>query len=86
MDVSLNASTGQVTVRSTEGNKDKVTTEHLDLPPDLANGLLLTLLKNIPPDVAAKTKVSYLLATPKPRLVKLAIKPVGEEPFLDCWG
>ena len=80
MDVSLNASTGQVTVHSTEGNHDKVTTEHLELPPDLANGLLLTLLKNLPTD-AAETKVSYLVATPKPRLVKFAIKPVGEEPF-----
>ncbi len=80
MDVSIDASTGQVTVHSTDGGKEKVEADHLDLPPDLANGLLLDLLKNIPTD-AAETKVSYVAATPKPRLVKLAIRPEGEETF-----
>jgi hypothetical protein len=80
MDVSIDASNGQVTVRSKDGDKEKVETEHLDIPPDLANGLLLNLLKNIPEDVT-ETKVSYVVATPKPRLVKLAIAPQGEERF-----
>jgi hypothetical protein len=80
MDVLIDASMEQVTVRSTDDGKEKVETEHLDVPPDLANGLLLNLLKNIRTD-AAETKVSYLAATPKPRLVKLAIKPQGEERF-----
>jgi hypothetical protein len=80
MDVSIDASKGQVTVRSVDGGKDKVDTDHLDLPPDLANGLLLNLLKNLPTD-AAETKVSYVAATPKPRLAKLAITPQGEETF-----
>jgi hypothetical protein len=80
MDVSIDASTGQVTVRSTEGGKEKVEKDHLDLPPDLANGLILTLLKNIRPD-APETKVSYVAATPKPRLVKLAITHQGDETF-----
>jgi len=80
MDVSIDASTGVVTVRSSEDGKEKVETNHLDLEPDLANGLLLDLLKNVPTD-APETKVSYLAATPKPRLVKLSIKPGGEETF-----
>jgi len=80
MDVSINASAGVVTVRSTDNGKEKVETDHLDLPPDLANGLLPNLPKNVPTD-AAETKVSYLVATPKPRLVKLAISPQGEETF-----
>ena len=80
MDVSIDASKGEVTVRSTDGGKDKVETDHLDLPADLANGLLLNILKNLPTD-AAETKVSYVAATPKPRLVKLAITPQGEETF-----
>jgi hypothetical protein len=42
--------------------------------------MTLTLLKNIAPD-AASTTVSMLVATPKPRLVKLVITPVGVEPF-----
>jgi len=80
MDVSIDASSGQVTVRYSEDGKEKVETDHLDLQPDLANGLLLDLLKNIPKD-APETKVSYVAATPKPRLVKLSIKPEGEETF-----
>jgi hypothetical protein len=80
MDVSIDASTGQVRVRSFDDHKEKVETDRLDLPADLANGLLLTILKNIRPETA-ETKVSYVAATPKPRLVKLAIKPEGEETF-----
>jgi hypothetical protein len=80
IDVSIDAVKGQVTVRSADGDKAKVETDQLDLPPDLANGLLLNLLKNIGTD-ATETKVSYVAATPKPRLVKLAIKPEGEETF-----
>jgi hypothetical protein len=80
MDVSINASTGQVTVRSRDGGKEKIEEDHLDVPPDLANGLLLTLLQNLRPG-SAETKVSYVAATPKPRLVKLAITPEGEETF-----
>jgi hypothetical protein len=80
MDVLIDAPKGQVTVRFTDGGKEKVETDHLDLPPDLANGLLLNLLKNLPAN-AVETKVSYVAATPKPRLVKLAIRPEGEEAF-----
>jgi len=54
--------------------------EQMSLPADLANGIVLTLLKNIAPD-AASTEVSMLVATPKPRLVKLVITPAGEDSF-----
>jgi hypothetical protein len=78
MDVSIDASSGEVKVRTKDGEKDKVHTEHLDLPPDLANGMILTILKNIRPDTP-ETKLSYIAATPKPRLVKLRITPHGED-------
>jgi hypothetical protein len=52
----------------------------MNLPDDLANGLLLTLLKNASADVQPKS-VGLVVATPKPRLVKLAISAAGEEPF-----
>jgi hypothetical protein len=80
MNVFIDVSSGQVTVRSADGGHEKIEKDHLDLPPDLANGLLLTLLQNLRPG-AAETKVSYLAATPKPRLVTLAITPQGEETF-----
>jgi hypothetical protein len=78
--VSINTSTGEVTVRYREKDREKVATDHLDLPPDIANGILLNLLKNISP-TTKETKVSYVGAAPKPRLVHLAITPNGQETF-----
>jgi hypothetical protein len=79
MEVSIDSSSGQVTVRYTDDGKEQVATDRLQLPPDLANGMIFTLLKNVRPD--GPTTVSMVAATPKPRLVKLAISPTGEEPF-----
>ena len=79
-DVSIDVSSGQVTVRYTDKGNEKVETKRLDLPPDLANGIILDILKNIPPDTA-ETKVSYIAATPKPQLVHLRIVPQGEDKF-----
>jgi hypothetical protein len=81
MDLSIDVRSGRITVRSTgKDGKEDVTTEHMDLPPDLANGLILSIAKNIRPDTR-ETKVSMVVATPKPRLVKVAISPHGEESF-----
>jgi hypothetical protein len=78
MDLSIDVPSGQITVRST--GKDEVKSEHMDLPPDLANGLILVVAKNIQPETP-ETKVSMVVAGPKPRLVKVAISPYGEQPF-----
>jgi hypothetical protein len=81
MDVSIDGSTGQVTVRYTDdGGKEKSVTDRLKLPADVSNGMILTLLKNIRPDVPLTT-LSMVAAAPKPRLVKLLISPDGEESF-----
>ncbi len=48
IDMSIETSTGQVTVRFTDNDgKDRVTNDHFDFPADLANGLVPTLLNNI---------------------------------------
>src|SRR5437870_5767823 len=81
MDTSIDASTGQVKVRYTKDKgKEKVIAQRMKLPPDVANGLLFTLMKDLNPSVP-RTTVSMVAITPKPRLVKLAILPHGEEPF-----
>lgn len=80
IDVSIDTTSGRVTVRHRDKGKEKVIEERMELPSDLANGMMVTLLKNIPPD-APSTTVSMLFATPKPRLVKLEITPMGREPF-----
>ena len=79
IDMLIDARSGQVTVRSTgKDGKEEVKSDHLDLPPDLANGIVPIAIENIPPG-AAETTVSMIVATPKPRLVKLAISPDGED-------
>ena len=80
MDVSINCPTGQVTVHYSDDGKEKTETDHLELPPDVANGMVLTLLKNVRSN-APGAEVSFVAATPKPRLVKLAITSQGEESF-----
>ncbi|MGC2618562.1 MAG: hypothetical protein WA414_05930 [Acidobacteriaceae bacterium] len=79
MDVLIDTRSGQVTIRSTDKNgKEEVKSDHLDLPPDLANGIVPQLLENIQPG-GPQTEVSMLVASPKPRLVKLAISSFGEQ-------
>lgn len=81
LDLSIDAASGRVTVRYVdEHGQPRVASEHLDLPPDVANGLIPTLLKNVrsggPP-----TTLSLVAATPKPRLVTLAITAADADPF-----
>src|SRR5207237_60890 len=81
METLLDASTGQVTVRYTDDDgEEKTINQRLDLPVDVANGLLMTLVKHIQPS-ASETTVSFVATTPNPRLVKLVIVPQGEEPL-----
>ena len=80
LDMSIDGASGQVTVRYSDDGQQKVETEHIDVPPDLANGVILTLLKNVQSGAPPKT-ISFVAATPKPRLVKLAITAAGDDPF-----
>jgi hypothetical protein len=81
IDVSITKSSGQVAIHYTDDDgKEKTINDHVTLPPDVANGLTLTLLPNIRP-ATPKITVSMLATTPKPRLVKLIITPNGEESF-----
>jgi hypothetical protein len=81
MEVSIDGRSGRVTVRYRDKDGDeKVVDERLDLPDDVANGLTLTLIKNLAPE-AGETTASMVAATPKPRLVKLVISREVEEPF-----
>ncbi len=81
MDVLIDVHTGQVTVHSTgKDGKEEVKTDHLDLPPDLVNGLVPVVVENMRPKGPAVT-VSMVVATPKPRLVKLVISHVGEDEY-----
>jgi len=80
LDMTVSRANGRVTVRYTDDGAQKVAEERMELPADLANGMILTLLKNVGAGPAPIT-MSLVAATPKPRLVRLAVTSVGEEPF-----
>ena len=76
-DVLIEPASGQVTSRTKDG---KVRRDHLDLPPDVANGLPPNLLMNVLPS-APETKLPFVAPTEKPRLIHVSIKAAGEVPF-----
>jgi len=53
----------------------------VSLSPDLANGMIFTLMKNLVAE-DANVHATMLLATPKPRKVKLSISQEGEDTFV----
>ena len=81
LDMSLDAASGRCVVRATDKDgKEKTYDERLKLPPDVSNGMVTTLIKNVTGN-PARIELPMVLATPKPRLVKLVIGPAGEETF-----
>jgi hypothetical protein len=80
-DLSVTCATGQVTVRYTDDDgKEKLASEHMALPPDLANGLIPKLLMNVRAGTP-QMEVPMVVAAPKPRLVKILLNAQGTDPF-----
>lgn len=80
IDMSIDGETGRVTVAyADERGRRKQVERTFDLPADLANGIVPTLLKNLGPD-APRRSLSLLVATPSPRIVRLAIVAATPEP------
>jgi hypothetical protein len=77
-DILIDASTGQITSRGEDG---KMRQDHLDLPPDVSNGLPPNLLMNVLP-TTPETKLAFVAPTEKPRLIHVSIKPAGEVAFM----
>jgi len=81
MESSIDVPSGTVRVRyKDDDGQEKLVNKHLSLPSDLANGIMTTLLKDLPPGTAGTT-VSYLAVTPEPQLVKVVITPANTETF-----
>ena len=75
----IDTATGNVTILTTDKDgKAKTIAKQLSLPPDLANGIASMLLTDVDPKV--ETVLSMLVGS-EPRLVKLKISAVGEDPF-----
>ena len=77
LDMSIDATTGQITSRDKDG---KTTQDHLDLDPDVANGLPLVLLLNLDPS-APPTRLSMIAPTAKLRLIHILLAGEGEDRF-----
>ena len=78
LDVSMDRSTAQYTVRSKAGEdrKEEVVTGAFDLPKDAYNGMVVTMLLNLPK--GASETVNFLAFTPKPEVIKLELLLMGE--------
>src|SRR5439155_8066211 len=79
VEISLERASGKYRVK-TKAHKDgreAVLEGTLELPPDVYNGLALTIVKNLPK--GASETVHYVAFTPTPRLIQLELAPAGED-------
>ena len=80
-DFAVEAATGIAISRTTDRNsKIHVESEHMDLPDDLANGFVGTLLLNVPHNTAP-FRVGILAPIGGGRLIRILISPEGEQSF-----
>ena len=81
VDFAVEVATGTATTRTTDKNgKIQVESEHIDLPDDLANGFVGTLLLNVSPNTAP-FRVGILAPVFGGRLIRILVSPQGEQPF-----
>jgi hypothetical protein len=69
-----------VRYRAEEDSPEEIVKGKLALPTDVYNGMLTTLIKNLPS--GASQIVQIVAFTPKPRLVKMLLAPVADERIL----
>jgi hypothetical protein len=81
-EISLERATGKyrVKTKARKDGREEVLDGTLELPPDVYNGLVLTVAKNLPK--GASETVHYVAFTPTPRLIQLEVAPAGEHKVL----
>ena len=85
IDLTVEATSGTVTSRTTDKKgKTHVESKHMDLPADLANGFVGSVLLNVPPNTRP-FQVGLLAPVAGGRLIKLRISP-GEEHAVQLAG
>jgi hypothetical protein len=81
-EISLERGSGKYRVK-TKAHKDggeEVLNGTLELPPDVYNGMVITISKNLPK--GASETVHIVAFTPTPRLIQLELAPQGEHKML----
>ena len=75
VEAALDRKAGTYTVRSVHDGREEAFSGSIELPPDVSNGLVPMLLKNLAPGASAT--VHIVAFTPKPRLIELEMIPAG---------
>lgn len=70
----------EVRVCETKDGKNKITSHHMEIPDDLANGIVPIAIKNFAG--GSQQTLTMIAATPKPRTVKLVFTPQPKDFFL----
>ena len=81
-EISLRRATGtyRVKTKAHKDGREQVLEGTLDLPPDVCNGLVLIVAKNLLKGASAN--IHLVIFTPKPRLIQLEVAPQGEHKVL----
>lgn len=81
-EISLERASGKYHVKSRahKDGREKVQDGTLEMPPDVSNGMVLTLVKNL--SAGAGETVHMVAFTPAPKLIKLQLAPAGEQKVL----
>ena len=79
LDASVDRETGRYVVRyrADQDSAEEVLKGKFEMPEDAYNGLLCTLMKNVP--AGASAMVEIVAFTPKPRSIKMLLMPTNEE-------
>jgi hypothetical protein len=82
VEISFERGTGRYRASTQERKEDEVKSASgaLDMPGDLYNGMALVLLRNLPRGVGATVQMAVFM--PKPRLIKMELRPEGEDRVL----
>jgi hypothetical protein len=81
IDAAVDRASGRYEVRykADEDSDEETLKGAFEMPSDVYNGLLSTVMKNIP--AGEPVMVQIVAFTPKPRLVKMLLKPAAEDPM-----
>jgi hypothetical protein len=81
VDFAVDATTGTAITRKMDANgKAQIESEHIDLPDDLSNGVVGTLLLNVQQNTSP-FRVGLLVPLGGGRLIRIRISPEGERSF-----
>lgn len=79
IEISLERATGKyrVKTRARKDGREEVLEGRLEMPPDVYNGMVLSVVKDLPR--GASETIHYVAFTPAPRLIQLELRPAGEQ-------